>query len=222
SRGARFVPLDLIEVAEGASGRPHLRAELGQLLSRDLAQRTLDPEIGQVEILLVDDRGDPCVDLDHEVTDELDVEEVLDAELRDDSLRDLKQPVIVQRLEVHREPGTHRLARLGVPEHELTGTRNAIDRSLASLRELHHEEVWAPFLGQHLEDILETHRKVPGTFLDQLLGAVDRGVEDAKSARARARDRLEAARARRVAELCRSGGERTPADDLPPGWRLQA
>jgi hypothetical protein len=68
---------------------------------------------------LVDDRGDARVDLDHVFADELDVEEVLDAELDDDPICDLEQPVVVERLEVHRQSGSHRLARLCVREQDL-------------------------------------------------------------------------------------------------------
>ena len=89
------------------------------------------------------------------VTDELDVEEVLDPELGDDPLRDLEQPVVVQRLEVHREPGPHRLPRLRVAEQHLPRARNAVDGALSSLGQLHHEQIGPTFLGEHLEHVLE-------------------------------------------------------------------
>src|SRR5439155_749964 len=80
-RGARFVPFELIEVAQRTARRPRLCAELHQLFRRDLAERALDAEVREVQVLLVDDRGDTRIDLDHVVAHELDVEEVLDAEL---------------------------------------------------------------------------------------------------------------------------------------------
>ena len=60
------------------------RARPAELLLRDLPECVLHAEPGEVEILLVDDRRDPRVDLDHVVADELDVEEVVEGERLDD------------------------------------------------------------------------------------------------------------------------------------------
>src|SRR6476469_8384992 len=114
-----LVELELVEVAQGRSARADARGEAPQLVVRELADRALDAEVRQVQILLVDDRRDARVDLDHVLADELDVEEVLDPELRDDHVADAHQLRVVERLEVHREPGAHRLTRLRVPEHDL-------------------------------------------------------------------------------------------------------
>ena len=81
---------------------------------------------------------------------------------RDDPLRDLEQPVVVQRLEVHREPGAHRLARLRVAEDDLARARDPVDRALASLRQLHHEQVGAALFGQQLETSVSRIARLPG------------------------------------------------------------
>src|SRR6266511_1536210 len=101
------VPFDLIEISQRAPSRPDAVAVGGELLGRDLAERVLHAEIRDVDVLLVDDRGDPRVDLDHVLADELDVEEVVEAKLRDDSRRGIQQSRAGQGLEVHREVCTH-------------------------------------------------------------------------------------------------------------------
>src|SRR5207248_3689089 len=135
---SRSVPLDLVEVAQRRSPRPHACPERRQFLVRDLAERTLDAEPRDVQILLVHDRRDPRVDLDHLLADELDVEEVLDLELGDEPASDLLELRIVERDEVHREPGAHRLARLRVAEHDPPPVGDPVDRALAAGRELHY------------------------------------------------------------------------------------
>ena len=112
-----------------------------QILGRDLAERALDAEVGEVQVLLVDDRRDPRVDLDHVLADELDVEEVLDLELGDDPFRQLHQGRVLERLEVHREAGAHRLAGLRVAEQDASPVGDAVDRPLLAGRELHHEQL---------------------------------------------------------------------------------
>src|SRR4051794_29976149 len=57
--------LELVEVPQRRPPRPDARGERAQLVVRDLADRALDAEVGEVEVILVDDRGDPRVDLDH-------------------------------------------------------------------------------------------------------------------------------------------------------------
>src|SRR5579862_1168313 len=106
------IPLELVEVPERGPSGPDPRAELPQLLVRELADRPLDAEVGQVEVVLVHDRRDARVDLDHVLADELDVEEMLDPELGDDRVSDLHQSLVLERDEVHREPCPHSLARL--------------------------------------------------------------------------------------------------------------
>src|SRR5690242_6356601 len=91
------IPLDLVEVAERRPPRADAWDEGGELLVRDLAERTLHAEVGQAQVLLVDDRRDAGVDLDHALANELDVEEVLDPERLDDPVRDLHQSVVVER-----------------------------------------------------------------------------------------------------------------------------
>ena len=79
-----YAPLELVEVAQRGAARADPGAERRELVVRDLAERALDAEVREVEVLLVDDRRDPRVDLDHVLADELDVEEPLDPELADD------------------------------------------------------------------------------------------------------------------------------------------
>ena len=136
-------------------------------------ERSLDAEVGEVQVLLVDDRRDPRVDLDHVVADELDVEEVLDLELGHDPVRDLHQRLVLERDEVHREPRAHRLARLRVPEQDALAVGDAVDRALAAGRELHHEQVRPTLGGQQLDRLLEPHRDRPGPLVEELVGAVD-------------------------------------------------
>src|SRR3954465_7158914 len=91
ARRSRRVPLELVEVAQRGSAGADARRERAQLVVRDLAERALDAEVREVQVLLVDDRRDPRVDLDHLLADELDVEEVLDRELAHDRVREFHQ-----------------------------------------------------------------------------------------------------------------------------------
>ena len=116
------------------------------------------PEVRQVEVLLVDDRRDARVDLDHVLADELDVEEVVEPELGDDRPRGLHQRRVVERLEVHREPGAQRLARLRVAERDPAVDRDPVHRPLPAGCELHHEQLGPAFVRQQLEQLLEPHR----------------------------------------------------------------
>ena len=77
----RLVPLDLLVVAQHAARRPDARAERGELVARDLAERVAHREVRQVEVLLVDDRRDARVDLEQAVSDELHVDEPVEPEL---------------------------------------------------------------------------------------------------------------------------------------------
>src|SRR3954451_10952023 len=113
-------------MAQSRTTRTNTRAERGELLVGDLAERALDAEVWQVEVFLVDDRRDARVDLDHVLADELDVEEVLDFELADDRIAETHQLLVVECDEVHRESGAHRFARLGVAEHDTAGRRGGV------------------------------------------------------------------------------------------------
>src|SRR6478609_5579250 len=126
------VELELIEVAQRRAARADARRVRAQLVLRDLADRALDAEVGDVQVFLVDDRRDARVDLDNVVAHELDVEEVLDAEVLDDRVADAHQLRVVECHEVHREPSAHRLARLRMAEHDLCAVRDAVDRHLAT------------------------------------------------------------------------------------------
>ena len=152
-----LVPLELVEVAERRPAGTHARRVRGELLVGDLAERALDAEVRDVQILLVDDRRDARVDLDDVLADELDVEEVLDLERRDDPLGELHQRVVRERDEVHRQAGAHRLARLRVAEHDAASVGDAVDRALASLGELHHEQLRL-VLAEQLDELLEAQR----------------------------------------------------------------
>src|SRR5205085_9623437 len=131
-----LVPFHLIEVSKRGPSRPSAPAQRGELVVRDLTQGALDAEPRQIEILLVDDRRDAWIDLDHAVADELDVEEPFDRELLDDLVRDLHERVVLQRHEVHREAGAHRLARLRMAENDARAVGDAVDRALTAGGEL--------------------------------------------------------------------------------------
>ena len=201
--GTVTVPLELVEVAERRPAGAHARRVRRELLVGDLAERALDAEVRDVQILLVDDRRDARVDLDHVLADELDVEEVLDLERRDDPLGELHQRVVVERDEVHREAGAHRLARLRVAEHDAAPVGDAVDRPLAALGELHHEQLRL-VVAEQLDELLEAQRlRDARAVREQLLVPVRAGGQDPEAARARREDRLHGDVALRVAELAR-------------------
>src|SRR5215831_1951870 len=132
SRAPSGVPLDLVEEAESGASRPDALAEVCELGVRDLAERALHSQVGQVQVFLVDDGRNTWIDLDHLLAHELDVEEVLDPELGDDAIGDFHQIRVVQRDEVHRQAGAHRLARLRVTEEHALTVGDPVDRALAS------------------------------------------------------------------------------------------
>ena len=133
---------------------------------------------------------------------------------------DLHQRRVVERDEVHREPGAHRLARLRVAEDDAAAVRDPVDRALAAGGELHHEQVGAALVREQLDGLLEPHRHRAGPLVEELVRAVDGRVEDAEAARAGGEDRLEADGPVGVAELARGrldlarrrsrGGSRAP------------
>ena len=100
---------------------------------------------------------------------------------RDDPVRDLHQLLVLERDEVHREAGAHRLARLRMAEHDPLAVGDAVDGALAAGRELHHEELGAALVGQQLERLLEAHRHRARPLVQQLVRAVDGRVEDAEA-----------------------------------------
>ena len=116
-------------------------------------------------------------------------------------LRDAHQLGVVERDEVHREPGAHRFARLRMPEHDLASVRDPVDRPLAAGRELHHEQVGPPSSGSSSTASSSRIATDPGRSFRSWCGAVDRRVEDAEAARSRGEDRLEADGPIGIAEL---------------------
>ena len=115
---------------------------------------------------------------------------------------DAHQLGIVERDEVHREAGAHRLARLRMPEHDLAAVAMpSIVRSPPVASSITSRS--APRLRQQLDRLLEPHRDGAGPLVEQLVRAVDGRVEDAKAARAGREHRLEADGAVGVAELAR-------------------
>src|SRR3954453_13431774 len=90
------VELELVEVAQCGAAGSDARDVGAQLGLGDLADGALDAEVGDVQILLVDDRRDARVDLDHVVPDELDVEEPFDLQLAHDLVRDRHQRVVLE------------------------------------------------------------------------------------------------------------------------------
>jgi hypothetical protein len=116
------------------------------------------------------------------LADQLDVEEVLDAELRDDQAAQPHQLRVLERDEVHREAGAHRLACLRMAQHDLGTVRDPVDRPLAARRKLHHEQIGSILGRQQLERLLEPHRDRAGALVQQLVRAVDGRIEDAETA----------------------------------------
>src|ERR687897_1208696 len=202
----RAVEVDLVEVAQARPPRLDPRPQRRELLVRDLAERALDAEVREVEVVLVDDRRDARVDLDHVLAHELDVEEPLDRELLDELVRRLHQLLVLERHEVHRKPRPHRLARLRVAEHHALTVGDPVDRALTAGGELHHEQVGTALVREQLDRLLEPHRHRPGALVEQLVRAVDGRVEDAEAAGAGGEDGLETDRSVGVAELL--GGRR--------------
>ena len=91
---------------------------------------------------------------------------------RDDRRCDVHQRGVVERLEVHREAGAHRLARLRMPEDDPAAAREAVDRALLAARELHHEQLRAAVVGQERQQLLELHRgRDPGAVRAAAAGA---------------------------------------------------
>ena len=93
-------------------------------------------------------------------------------------LGDVVERGVGERDEEHGEAGAHRLARLRMTEHDPASVGDAVDRALATGCQLHHEELGAVLGGEQLDRFLEPHRHRPGPFVQQLVGPVDRGVED--------------------------------------------
>ena len=182
----------------------------------------LEAEVRKIQVLLVDDRGDARVDLDDGVADELDVEEVVERERAGDPARHAHQAVVLEGLEVHREPCPHRLPRLRVPEQHAAAVGDAVDRSLAALDQLHDEQLVAADFGQELGDLLEPHREAARALVQELVSAIDRGIENAEAAGARARHRLEADRRVRVAQLRGSARQLASPAHASPAGRVNA
>ena len=114
---------------------------------------------------------------------------------RDDPVAELHQPGVVERDEVHREPGAHRLARLRVAEHDPLAVGDAVDRPLAAGRELHHEQVGAALVAAAARPPPRAASpREPGRSFRSWCAPVDGRVEDAEAARAGREDGLEADR----------------------------
>ena len=130
--------------------------------------------------------------------------------------------LVRERDEVHREPGAHRLARLRVAQHDARTVGDAVDRPLAAGRELHHEQVRPALVRQQLDRLLQAHRHRAGALVQELVRAIDGGVEHAKAARPGREHGLEAHRAVGVAELARGGVDLGGAVDPPELGRRRA
>ena len=95
---------------------------------------------------------------------------MVEPELGDDLRRGLHQRRIVERREVHREPGAHGLARLRVAQGNPALDGDPVDRPLVAGGELHHEQLGAALRRQQLEQLLELHRRRDaGAVREQLL-----------------------------------------------------
>jgi hypothetical protein len=215
--GRVLVPIDQVEEAQSSTGRAGLRRFGGDVGLGELSQRELDPEVREIQVLLVDDRRDARVDLDHGVADELDVEEVVELELADDRRCDVHQRGIVERLEVHRETRAHRLSRLRMPEDDSSSARDAVDRPLLAARQLHHEQLGAAVLREQRQQLVELHRGGhPGAVRQQLLERVGARGEDPEAARAGRLEGLHRDLLARVAELARCRGNLRAAGGASP------
>jgi hypothetical protein len=150
------------------------------------------------------------------LADELDVEEVLDLQLADDLVGDVHQLGVVERHEVHRETRAHSLARLRMAEDDALAVRDAVDRSLAAGRELHHEQLRV-VVSQQLDELLQPQRlRDPRPVRQKLFAPVSPRREDAKAARARREHGLQRHVPVRIAELaCRLRGGRAAANAPP-------
>ena len=208
----RAVELELVEVAQRRSAGADARRERAQLVVRDLAERALDAEVRQVQILLVDDRRDARVDLDHVLADELDVEEVLDPELGDDRVR--RAPSAPGR----RASRSTSRARRASPRASSGGRARSRGRS-RSRRSSARGPSRAPSRAARCRSSTDARISTasssrietePGPLAQQLVGAVDGRVEDAEAARAGREHRLEADRPLGVAELARRGLDLAP------------
>ena len=133
----------------------------------------------------------------------------------DDAVGDLHQRGVIEGHEVHREPCAHRLARLGVTEHDALAVGDPVDRALPTRRELHHEQVGAAFRREQLDRFLEPHRDRARALVEELVRAVDRRVEDPEPARPGGEHGLEADRPVRVAELVGGVGDLCRAVHAP-------
>jgi hypothetical protein len=140
---------------------------------------------------------------------------VLDLELGHQPVGDVQQRLVLERDEVHRESGAHRLARLRMPEHDALPVRDSVDRSLAAGRKLHHEQVGPALVREELDRLLEAHRHRAGSLVQQLVSAVDCGVEHAEAARAGREHGLEADRPLGIAELRGRRGDAVRALHAP-------
>ena len=143
---------------------------------------------------------------------------MLDLELGHDPIGDVHQVRVLERHEVHRQAGAHRLPRLRVAEDDVPPVGDPVDRALAARGELHHEQVGPAVFRQELDRLLEPHGDRSRTLVEQLMRAVDRRIEDPETARPRPEDRLEADRPVGIAELARRLLDRgSPAN--PPELR---
>ena len=114
-------------------------------------------------------------------------------ELGDDPARPIvHQRRVVERLEVHRQPGAHRLARLRVAEQDAAAGRDAVDRALLAGRELHDQELRVVVGAEHVEEVVEPHRLGDaGPVRQELLATVGRRGQDPEPARAGREDGLQ-------------------------------
>ena len=100
-----------------------------------------------------------------------------------------------------------------MPEHHAAPVGDAVDGALPAGRQLHDQEI-GPTLGwEQLHGLLEPHRDGARPLVEELMGTVDRRVEDPESPRARREHRLEADRPVGVAELVRRARDLARAVD---------
>ena len=174
----------------------------------ELAERVLDPEVRDDEVLLVHERTDARVDLEQPAADPLHALVVVQVEVADHLARELHEVRPVDGLERHREAGEELLARARLVEDHLSLVGEEVDGDLGRVDVLHQHELGERLVaGEEVDEVVERHVAVDRLLVEQVVDAIDVRGEDAEAARALGYRRLEAHGHVRVAELAGAGDE---------------
>ena len=205
--------------ALGASAGLRARSARARLV-RDLAERVLDAEVREVQVLLVDDRRDPRVDLDHVLADELDVEEVVELELARRSCAAISISAGSSSVSKYIASPARIASRVfGWPSTIRPPSRDPVDRPLLAGARAPSRAARSASSPSSSSELLEPQRLGDaGAVRQQLLVRGRRDAERMRKPREPGReDRLHADVLVRVAELARRGRDRLAAADPPPG-----